>query len=197
MEVVAGAKLHQVVVDNEQTSKMLIDKKDCLRSRVTFLPLTKLGSVRCLDADKITRAKDIAVAKGSTAFLALELVGYDEGVRKAMELTFGGAMVCGTAEVAKEIMQKLRVKTVTLDGDVFDPAGLMSGGAKNQLGTLLSKMTDLSSATEQLQVQQQELTSVDAILSRLESQSKTESPSSPLSPLLLVTPSNTPTKLLL
>ena len=176
---------------------MLIDKKDCLRSRVTFLPLTKLGSVRCLDADKITRAKDIAVAKGSTAFLALELVGYDEGVRKAMELTFGGAMVCGTAEVAKEIMQKLRVKTVTLDGDVFDPAGLMSGGAKNQLGTLLSKMTDLSSATEQLQVQQQELTSVDAILSRLESQSKTESPSSPLSPLLLVTPSNTPTKLLL
>ena len=165
------------MVDNEQTSRMLIDKKDCLRSRYTFLPLTKLGSVRCTEADKVARAKDIAVAKGTTASLALELVGYDAEVQKAMELVFGSTIVCGTAEVAKEIMQKLRLKTVTLDGDVFDPAGTMSGGAKNQLGTLLSKMTDLSTATAQLHVQQQELTSVEAILTRLESQGANHSPS--------------------
>ena len=168
--MVAGAKLYQVVVDNEQTSRMLIDKKDCLRTRYTFLPLTKLGSVRCIEADKVARAKDIAVAKGTTAALAVELVGYDVEVQKAIELVFGNTIVCGTADVAKEIMQKLRLKTVTLDGDVFDPMGTMSGGAKNSLGTLLSKMSDLSTSRELLQVQQQELTSVEAILSRVESQ---------------------------
>jgi structural maintenance of chromosome 2 len=85
--------------------------------------------------------------------LALELVGYDAEVRKAMEYAFGGAIVCDSSDAAKEIMQSTRTKAVTLEGDVFDPAGTMSGGAKSQIGTLLSKISDLAAAKATLNAQ--------------------------------------------
>ena len=151
LEVTAGNKLYQVVVDTEQTSKQLIEKGQ-LRTRVTILPLNKLAA-RCVEADKVARAKDIASARGATAALALELVGYDAEVRKAMEYAFGGAIVCDSSDAAKEIMQSTRTKAVTLEGDVFDPAGTMSGGAKSQIGTLLSKISDLAAAKATLNAQ--------------------------------------------
>ena len=140
-----------VAVDTEQTSKQLIEKGQ-LRTRVTILPLNKLAA-RCVDADKVAKAKDIARARGATAALALELVGFDGEVRKAMEYAFGGAIVCDSSDAAKEIMQSTRTKAVTLDGDVFDPAGTMSGGAKSQIGTLLNKISDLAAAKASLDAQ--------------------------------------------
>jgi structural maintenance of chromosome 2 len=170
LEVTAGGKLYQVVVDTEVTSKLLIQKGQ-LRSRVTILPLNKLNS-RAVAEDKLALAKELATAKGSTATLALELVGFAEDVRKAMEHTFGNVIVCGTADVAKEIAfhAKIRNKTVTLEGDVFDPAGTMSGGAKSQIGSLLGRMSDLAAAREALAAQQSELTAAEDVLSRLETQ---------------------------
>ena len=41
LEVVAGSKLGNVVVDTEETAKLLINKGK-LKSRVTIIPLTKI-----------------------------------------------------------------------------------------------------------------------------------------------------------
>lgn len=170
VEVAAGGKLYQVVVDTEVTSKQIVQKGQ-LRTRMTFLPLNKMNA-RCVSESTIALAKEMAAAKGTTAHLALELVGFDEDVRKAMEYIFGNAIVCETPEVAKQIAfnNKIRNKTISLDGDLFDPAGTMSGGAKSQLGSLLGRMTHLAAAKETLSTQLRELSSAEEILGRLETQ---------------------------
>ena len=43
LEVVAGSKLGNVVVDTEETAKLLINKGK-LKSRVTIIPLSKIDS---------------------------------------------------------------------------------------------------------------------------------------------------------
>jgi structural maintenance of chromosome 2 len=170
LEISAGAKLYQVVVDTEQTGKLLLQKGG-LRTRVTILPLNKI-SARCTDAAKIDCAKQIAASKGGSAYLALELVGYEEEVRKAMEYTFGNAIICDSSEIAKEVAfdRRIRNRTVTLEGDVFDPSGTLTGGSKNQIGSLLGRIEALATAKDTLEVKEAELKAITAALQRLESQ---------------------------
>jgi structural maintenance of chromosome 2 len=169
LEIAAGAKLYQVVVDTETTGKMIL-QKGALKKRVTILPLNKINA-QCTSAEKMRCAQQIARAEGGTATLALELVGYDEEVRKAIEYVFGTAIVCDSSDVAKAIAfdKNVRTRTVTLDGDTFDPAGTMTGGSKNQLGALLSKMHDLDalqstykSKRAKLQQTEQQLNAIEA-----------------------------------
>ena len=44
-------------------------------------------------------------------------------------------------DVAKKVAYdpKIRTKTVTLDGDVCDPAGTLSGGARSQQASVLER----------------------------------------------------------
>lgn len=152
LEIAAGAKLYQVVVDNEQTGKLLLQKGG-LRKRVTILPLNKIAG-RCVEPAKVKNAERLAAKMGGTAKLALELVGYDEELRRAMEYVFGSAIICNSPEIAKAIAfdPSIRNRTVTLDGDVYDPSGTLTGGAKNQIGVLLSKIDELQTAQEQLEL---------------------------------------------
>jgi len=45
---------------------------------------------------------------------------------------------------------RIRNRTVTLEGDSFDPSGTLTGGSKNNLGELLAKLERLSTASEEL-----------------------------------------------
>jgi structural maintenance of chromosome 2 len=134
LEITAGAKLYQVVVDSEKTGKLLLQNGQ-LRKRVTILPLNKISN-RCVDPEKLLRAQNIAASMGGTAQLALELVSFDNEVRRAIEHVFGSTIICNSADIAKQIAfdKSIRTKTVTLDGDVFDPSGTLTGGANGQLG---------------------------------------------------------------
>lgn len=61
---------------------------------------------------------------------ALSLVGYERDLQAAMEFVFGSSFVCKNMEVAKKVTfdEKVMKKSVTLEGDSFDPAGTLTGG---------------------------------------------------------------------
>ena len=92
LEIAAGSKLYQVVVDTESTGKLIL-QKGALKKRVTILPLNVINN-RCTDPAKVQRAKQIASAAGGQANLALELIGCEEEVRRAMEHVFGSTIIC-------------------------------------------------------------------------------------------------------
>ncbi|CAH4036384.1 unnamed protein product [Pieris brassicae] len=77
--------------------------------------------------------------------LALDLVKFPERVRAAMQWVFGGTLVCADLETAKRVTFHPRVRTrcVTLDGDVFDPAGTLSGCARAKGGSVLVMLSEL------------------------------------------------------
>ncbi|MCJ1250406.1 Structural maintenance of chromosomes protein 2 [Trapelia coarctata] len=136
LEICAGGRLYNVVVDSSETGTQLLQNGK-LRKRVTIIPLNKIAAFRA-SAQKIGAAQKIAPGKVD---LALSLIGYDEDVSAAMEYVFGSTLVCDDAETAKRVTfdPAVRLKSVTLEGDVYDPSGTLSGGsAPNSSGVLVT-----------------------------------------------------------
>lgn len=169
LEIAAGAKLYQVVVDSEQTGKALLQKGE-LKKRVTILPLNKLEP-QVLDSTRLSNAKSIASRMNGKASLAIELVQFSKEVAKAMEYTFGNVIICDKPDVAKAVAfdKSVRNKVVTYDGDSYDPSGTLSGGAKNQLGVLLNKIFDLRQLKNKISSTKNELILIQKEINALES----------------------------
>lgn len=154
LEICAGGRLYNVVVDSAETGTQLLQHGK-LRKRVTIIPLNKIAAFRAT-TEKISTAQKLAPGKVD---LALSLIGYDDEVAAAMEYVFGSTLVCQDAETAKRVTfdPSIRMKSVTLEGDVYDPSGTLSGGsAPNSSGVLVtlqklnSIMTELVSREDEL-----------------------------------------------
>ncbi|KAG7248881.1 hypothetical protein CRUP_010354, partial [Coryphaenoides rupestris] len=100
---------------------------------------------------------------------ALSLVGYEEDLRKAMEYVFGSTLVCDTLDNAKKVAfdQRVRTKTVTLGGDIFDPQGTLSGGARSQTASVLSSLQEVREVGDQLSQKEAQLQDLEHQLAGL------------------------------
>lgn len=117
---------------------------------------------------KVSTAQKLAPGKVN---LALSLVGYDNEVTAAMEYVFGSTLVCADAETAKRVTfdPSIRMKSVTLEGDVYDPSGTLSGGSAPQSSGVLVTLQELHGLTKELKSQEQALSKLQALMSREES----------------------------
>eukprot|EP00437_Effrenium_voratum_P048784 CAMPEP_0181526778 /NCGR_PEP_ID=MMETSP1110-20121109/69663_1 /TAXON_ID=174948 /ORGANISM="Symbiodinium sp., Strain CCMP421" /LENGTH=1201 /DNA_ID=CAMNT_0023657633 /DNA_START=74 /DNA_END=3679 /DNA_ORIENTATION=+ len=143
LEVCAGGRLFFVIVDNEETGKALLEKGQ-LRRRVTIIPLNKIQD-NSISPQVVRQARSI-LPEGADAQVAMEIVGFEKEVQSAMKFVFGPYMVCDTAETAKMLTfhPNVRVRTVTRDGDSYDPAGTITGGSAPKGGNLLQKLQQVS-----------------------------------------------------
>ncbi|KAL2326443.1 hypothetical protein Fmac_025501 [Flemingia macrophylla] len=165
LEVAAGGKLYNVVVDTESTGKQLLQNGN-LRRRVTIIPLNKIQSSSV--PSRVQQAAVRLVGKGN-AEVALSLVGYEEELKSAMEYVFGSTFVCKTIDAAKEVAfsREIHTTSVTLEGDIFQPSGLLTGGSRKGSGELLEQLHALAEAESKLSVHQRRLSEVEAKISRL------------------------------
>ncbi|KAJ1459546.1 RecF/RecN/SMC [Pelagophyceae sp. CCMP2097] len=171
LEVVAGGKLFQVVVDDEQTGKALLERGK-LQRRVTLVPLTKVQS-HPLASKKCDAAKAAASKVGGSATVAIELVGFDGDVKAAIQYAFGSTLVCDTLDTARAVAfdASVRTKCVTLDGDVCDPAGTLSGGSANgHMGALLTKVAQLAEARADTLSLEAEVKTADALAAKADAE---------------------------
>ena len=154
LEICAGGRLYNVVVDSSETGTQLLQNGK-LRKRVTIIPLNKIAAFKA-SALKIGTAQNLAPGKVD---LALSLVGYDEEVVAAMEYVFGSTLVCEDAETAKKVTfdPAVRMKSVTLEGDVYDPSGTLSGGSSPSSSGVLVTLGKLNGLTQELNALESEL----------------------------------------
>ena len=147
LEICAGGRLYNVVVDTEVTGTQLL-QGGRLRKRVTIIPLNKIAAFRA-SAQTIATAQNIAPGKVD---LALSLVGYDEEVSAAMEYVFGNTLICADAETAKRVTfdPNVRMRSITLEGDAYDPSGTLSGGSAPSSSGVLVTLQKLNEITRQL-----------------------------------------------
>ncbi|XP_074280666.1 structural maintenance of chromosomes protein 2-1-like [Silene latifolia] len=169
LEVVAGGKLFNVVVDTETTGKQLLQNGD-LRRRVTIIPLNKIQA-HVIPPNKQQAATNL-VGK-ENAKLALSLVEYDDDLKSAMEYVFGSTFVCKTREAAvkvafnKEGNIDIREPCVTLEGDIFQPSGLLTGGSRRGGGELLGRLCVLAETESDLNAHQNRLSKIEAEINQL------------------------------
>ncbi|KAF9427715.1 Structural maintenance of chromosomes protein 2 [Entomortierella beljakovae] len=164
LEICAGGRLYNVVVDNEVIGSQLLQNGK-LRKRVTIIPLNKISSFKA-HAQKIATAQKLAPGKVN---LALSLIGYEEHLETAMTYIFGNTLICSDAESAKKVTfhQEVRMKSVTLDGDVYDPSGTLQGGSRPSGGGILSSLQEMHTLKAQLAEHRQVLSNIGQQLSNL------------------------------
>ncbi|GAB7351231.1 hypothetical protein MBLNU459_g1663t1 [Dothideomycetes sp. NU459] len=163
LEICAGGRLYNVVVDTAETGTQLL-QNGRLRKRVTIIPLNKISAFRA-SAEKIGAAQKIAPNKVD---LALNLIGYEREVNAAMEYVFGSTLVCEDAETAKRVTfdPSVRMKSVTLEGDVYDPSGTLSGGSSPQTSGVLVTLQQLNELTKELESKEQALHRLQMVMAQ-------------------------------
>jgi structural maintenance of chromosome 2 len=163
LEICAGGRLYNVVVDSANTGSQLIQNGK-LKKRITIIPLDKIAAFRA-SSQKIGAAQKIAPGKVD---LALSLIGYDEEVNAAMEYVFGSTFVCDDPMTAKSVTfdPAVRMKSVTLEGDVYDPSGTLSGGSAPQSSGVLVTMQKLNEITSELTTQERALGLLQSTMAR-------------------------------
>ncbi|MGG1685320.1 chromosome segregation protein SMC [Pseudalkalibacillus sp. NRS-1564] len=174
LETALGGAMQNVVVRDEAAGRQAISFLKKNRSgRATFLPLSVVKSRKISNYD-LDRAKENEAFVG----VASELITYDPKYQAVMENLLGSVLVAkdlkGANELAK-IMQ-YRTRVVTLEGDVVNPGGSMSGGSvKQKSSSLLSRQRDLELLINKLDdmqkktaVAEQEIKQDKAILADLE-----------------------------
>lgn len=163
LEVCAGGRLYNVVVDTAETGTQLLQHGK-LRKRVTIIPLNKIAAFKA-SAEKIGAAQKLAPGKVD---LALSLIGYDEEVSAAMEYVFGNTLICADAETAKRVTfdPSVRMKSVTLEGDVYDPSGTLSGGSSPNSSGVLVILQKLNEITKELKSKEHQLATLQETMRR-------------------------------
>ena len=163
LEICAGGRLYNVVVDSAETGTQLLQHGK-LRKRVTIIPLNKISAFRA-SADKIGAAQKLAPGKVD---LALSLIGYDDEVSAAMEYVFGSTLICEDADTAKRVTfdPAVRMKSVTLEGDVYDPSGTLSGGSSPNSSGVLVTLQKLNELSKEMNLRESELNELRASMAK-------------------------------
>ncbi|GIY89117.1 structural maintenance of chromosomes protein 2 [Caerostris darwini] len=154
LDVAAGGKLYNVIVSDEDTGKLLL-KNGQLKRRCTIIPLNKIrGQVI---ENRLIQEAERLVGPDNVA-LALERINYDKDLTPAMEFVFGNVFICPTMTSAKSVtFSNVRKRSVTLEGEVFDPAGTLSGGSMGNKGRLLAEITPLAKLRKLVDEKQHQL----------------------------------------
>ncbi|KAI9732583.1 MAG: Structural maintenance of chromosomes protein 2 [Cirrosporium novae-zelandiae] len=163
LEICAGGRLYNVVVDTAETGTQLLQHGK-LRKRVTIIPLNKIAAFRA-SAEKITAAQKLAPGKVD---LALSLIGYEDEVSAAMEYVFGSTLICNDADTAKKVTfdPSVRMKSVTLEGDVYDPSGTLSGGSAPNSSGVLVILQKYNEILKELRSQERRLAELQGLMAR-------------------------------
>lgn len=140
LEAIAGNKLYSIVVDNDVVASILL-KNDCFKYRVNLIPNNK---IECREVKKEIVDYVRNVTRGKARF-GLELIKYHVHVENSMKHIFGNVIICEDSETAKKLAfdPYVKMKTVTIDGDIYNPTGVLEGGHTADLYGVLKKVKEI------------------------------------------------------
>lgn len=135
IETALGAALQNIVVETEADARQAIGYlKQKQLGRATFLPLDIIRE-RSIPAGEL---KNAAAQRGFVG-VAVDLVRYDSRYDAIMRNLLGQILVAEGLEEAGRIAAacRHRYRVVTLDGDVINAGGSMTGGSRQKRGNSL------------------------------------------------------------
>lgn len=160
MEVAFGGRMAHIVVDDEHVASVAIELlKSSNAGRATFIPLNKIKKA----PSRLQLPKD----KGVIDF-AINLVDFDDEYIDAFFYAVGDTIVVEDIECAKKLIGKYRM--VTLQGELLEKSGSMTGGTRLRTGLSFSQNDDeeLNKYKDRLKEMEQKLASLENKKSSLE-----------------------------
>ena len=153
IEIALGGAMQQIVVGTENDGKAAITHlKRTGGGRATFLPLNTISGRRLQETG-------LESARGFVG-VASDLVRSEPQYRGIVENLLGRTVICENIDCAISMAKQYRnrFKIVTLDGQVMNAGGSMTGGSVNREAGILSRANEL----EKLTAREKELTAARA-----------------------------------
>ena len=152
IETALGAAMQHIVVGNESDGKTAIGflkRRD--GGRATFLPLSTIGS-------RVLKERGVEHTSGFVG-VASDLLQFAQEYRCVVENLLGRTIIaenmdCAIA-MAREFSSRFRI--VTLDGQVMNAGGSMTGGSASKSAGLLSRFNEIQRLQEAEQIQIQKV----------------------------------------
>lgn len=152
IETVLGSQLQQLVVDRQTTGKAIIN----------FLTRKRAGRATILPMDTLRKAwhpRSLASVEGLPGFLGLagQLIHYDQKFQIIVDHLLSTTVIADNLDHATVISRagNHQIRVVTLDGQVINASGSMTGGAnRHQRDGLLSQKERLINLQQDLKKEQ-------------------------------------------
>ena len=140
IETALGGSIQNIVTDSEETAKRLIEHlKKNKYGRATFLPLTSVGK------NQSPFPKPEALKEPGVLGLASSLVQADKEYEGLIRYLLGRVVVADTIDHAIAIARKYHysLRIVTLEGELLNAGGSMTGGAFKNTSNLLGRRREI------------------------------------------------------
>ena len=139
IETALGGSIQNIVTADEDTAKRMIQfLKQNKFGRATFLPLTSIRSYGGFQRPEVLQEKGVIDT-------ASKLVHVDEKYKELAENLLGKTLVVQDIDhgiaIARKYKQSIRI--VTLEGELINPGGSMTGGAFKNSSNLLSRRREI------------------------------------------------------
>ena len=168
VEIALGAAIQNIVAQDEGAAKRAIALlKERGAGRATFLPLTNLKANPVRESD--------LTARGGYVGLASELVQCDDRYRVVMDSLLGRTIVAEDIDAATAIAKaySYRYRVVTLDGQVVNAGGSLTGGSVNKNASILSRRGEIDALTAEAKKYAKQAEELEAQLTELRRETDT------------------------
>ncbi|RHR32321.1 chromosome segregation protein SMC [Clostridium sp. AF19-22AC] len=139
IETALGGNIQNIVTDNEETAKRMISYlKQNKFGRATFLPLTSMHSGGGLRQPEVLKEPGVVG-------LANTLVHVEAQFQGLADQLLGRTIVVENIDHGVQLARKYRqsLRLVTLEGELINPGGSMTGGAFKNSSNLLSRRREI------------------------------------------------------
>ena len=140
LETAAGGRLGNLVVEDDGVAAAGIELlKQKRAGRATFLPLNKIQP---------PRFSDTVAVRYANGFIdyAVNLIDCDPRYQNIFAYVFGNTVVFETLNAARPYLGKYRI--VTLEGEILESSGAMTGGSSSQRSGLHFGTSDAAESAE-------------------------------------------------
>jgi chromosome segregation protein len=161
LEIAAGGRMGNMVVENDSVGAAAIELlKQKRAGRMTFLPLNKIRGGRYSVNENLRRAAGFVDA-------AVNLIDCDSRYQEIFAYVFGSTVVFSNLTDARRYLGQYRI--VTLDGEILETSGAMTGGSSTNRSTLHFGTVDAIDAGDEARTMaslQERLEEIERILER-------------------------------
>lgn len=161
IEAALGAYMQNIITSDENSAKAAINYlKHNKIGRVTFLPMN------------IIKSKKINNIQARTNFIGIasDLISYEEKYKDILENILGRTVVIDNIDEGIKFARETghKYKVVTLEGEILNPGGSLTGGSLKSSGNILSRKRLINEFNEKIKVTKEENASIQEKLVSME-----------------------------
>ena len=161
IEAALGAYMQNIITADENSAKAAINYlKHNKIGRVTFLPMNIIKSKKINNIQ--TRTNIIGIAS--------DLISYDDKYRDILENILGRTIVIDNIDEGIKFARETghKYKVVTLEGEILNPGGSLTGGSLKTSGNILSRKRLINEFNEKIKTTKEENASIQEKLASIE-----------------------------